>query len=38
MAEISLGAPYATNFLRKLSAKDLVQAMRLVDAVGTGND
>lgn len=38
MAEISLGAPYATNFLRKLSATDLVQAMRLVDAVGTGND
>ena len=38
IAEISLGAPYATNFLRRLSADDLVQAMKLVDITGAGND
>lgn len=31
MAEVALGAPYAGNYHRKLTAHDLVRAMRLVD-------
>ena len=38
IAEISLGAPYATNFQRRLNAGDLVQAMRRLDETGGCND
>ncbi|GMG82142.1 glycerol dehydrogenase [Paralimibaculum aggregatum] len=37
MAELALTAPYAGNYLRPLTAEDLVAAMRSLDAGGEGD-